>query len=186
MENIDNLIINRLGENQRKVEFINRNINKLSKTVFSFKKISYTAFSVAACLAIIFAVSPILFKSSNISNMSVTTPSFSEYRGTSLNNIELQICSGRYEDALSSVSLELAEVEKELREISSTEMSDDEKSYTTALYKEEKEELMWCKIYLLVKLNMKGDLKHSCQNYLNNNDFKNHTSEVKSILEKIQ
>lgn len=186
MENIDALIINRLGEHQRKIDFINRNINRHSDIGLSFKKISYTVLSVAACLAIVFAVSPILFKSNNISDISITTPYFTEYRGTSHSNIESLISSGRYEDALSAVNYELAEVEKELQGITSTDMSEDEESYMTGLYKGEKEELIWSKIYLLVKLNKKDDLKSACQNYLNNSDFTIHKSEVENILKKIR
>lgn len=186
MENIDSLIINRLGEHQRKVDFINRNINGRSETFFSFKKVSYTALSVAACLAIVFVVSPMLFTNNDISNIAVTVPSFSDYRGTSFYNIESLISSGRYEDALSAVSLELTAVEKELQEISSTEMGDDEESYIIALYNVEKEELMWSKIYLLVKLNRKDDLKHACQNYLNNSNFVKYKSEVEKIFKKFQ
>lgn len=186
MENIDALIINRLGEHQRKVDFINRNINRHRSADFSFKEIGYTVLSVAACLAIVFAVSPMLFKSNNISNISVTAPSFTEYRGTSLNNIESLIYSGRYESALLLVNSELTDIKSELEEISLSDMSEDEKFYMTTLCSENKEELIWSKIYLLVKLDRKNDLKNACQNYLDNKEFTRHESEVKNILKEIQ
>lgn len=186
MENMDAIIIDRLGEHQRKVDFINRNINRRRGTIFSFKKINYTVLSIAACLAIVFAVSPMLFKSTNISDISVTAPSFTEYRGSSLNDIESKINSGHYEEALSLVNIELAKIEKELGNVSVDKMSADEVAYTIALYEGEQEELMWSKIYLLVKLNRTNDLELVCQKYLDNSNFDNHTPEVDNILKKIQ
>ena len=186
MENIDTLIINRLGENQRKIDFINRNLNRRNKTNLSFKKISYTVFSVAACIAILFAIFPQVFKGNDISSISVTAPSFSEYRGSAFNNIESLISGGRYDDALLSVNQELNALEKELRGMSLIEVSEDEESYMITLYECEKEELMWSKIYLLVKLGKKEELSTLCNNYLNNNNFAKHKSEVKNILKKIQ
>lgn len=186
MENIDALIINRLGEHQRKVDFISRNINRHRGTDFSFKRIGYTVLSVAACLAIIFAISPMHFKSNNISDISVTAPSFTEYRGSSFIDIENKINSGLYEDALSSVNSELLELENELQNMSPIEMDEAEKFYTTALYEAEQEELMWSKIYILIKLDRKDELKTACQNYLNNNNFDKHLPEVNNILKEIQ
>lgn len=186
MENIDALIINRLGEHQRKIDFINRNLNKQRGSDFSFKRISYAVLSVAACLAIIFAISPMLFKSNNISDISVTAPSFTEYRGSSINDIEHKINRGQYEDALSSVNSELLEIENELQNMSTIEMDEAEKSYTTTLYEGEQEELIWSKIYLLIKLDRKDDLEIACHSYLNNSNFSKHILEVKNILKEIQ
>lgn len=186
MDNLDTLIINRLGEYQRKIDFINKNIRKRSEKILLFKKVSYTVLSVAACLVVLFAISPMVFKSNDISSISVTVPSFSEYRGSTFNNIESLISNGRYEDALSSVNLELSALEKEIREMSLTEMGGDEESYLITLYEGEKEELMWSKIYLLVKLGKKDELSTTCNNYLNYSSFAKHRSDVKNILKKIQ
>lgn len=185
MENMDTLIINRLGEHQRKVDFINRKLRR-NGTIFSFKKINYTVLSVAACLAILFAVSPMLFKNKNIPDISVTTPSFTEYRGYSFNEIEDKINSGLYEDALLSINSELLELENELQNMSTIEMDETERSYTTALYEAEQEELIWSKIYLLIKLGRKDDLEIACHSYLNNSNFSKHLLEVKNILKEIQ
>lgn len=186
MENIDTQIINRLGEYQRKVDFINRNINSYGGFEFSIKRINYMVLSVAACLAIVFAISPMFFKSNNISDISVTVPSFTEYRGSSFNDIEDKINRGLYEDALSVVNTELLEIEKEFQNMSTTEMDNDEKYYTIALYEREQEELIWSKIYLLIKLDRKDDLEVACQSYLNNSNFDKHILEVKNILKEIQ
>lgn len=186
MENIDNFIIDRLGEHQRKIDFINRSINERGKIMFLFKRAGYTILSMAACLAAVFALFPELFKSNDISDMSLITPSFPEYRGASFANIESQISGGQYDDALSSVNLELCLIENELVKITSTEMSHDEKLYMTTLYKDEKEELLWSEIYILVKLNKKDLLKLACENYLNNNDFERYRPEVAKILKKIK
>lgn len=186
MENIDTLIINRLGEHQRKVDFINCYFNRRSNTMMSFKKISYSLLSIAACLAIVAFISPILFNSDNFSNLKIPMPSFQEYRGTTFRNIELHINNEQYEDALSSINLELIDVESELRDISSIEMSEDEEAYLTSLYRGEQEELIWSKIYVLAKLGKKNQLKDTCIKYLHNNDFRQYKSDVENILSKIQ
>lgn len=186
MENLDSLIINRLGEHQRKIDIVNSNINGYGKTDLKFKKIRYTILSVAACLAIVLVISPMLFKSNDISDISITAPSFTEYRGTSFNNIETLIRNGRYEDALLLVKSELTDIDNELERMSSSDMSEDEKLYLTTLYKEEREELIWCEIYLSVKLDRKDEAKANCHNYLNNNEFVRHKSEVENFLKKIQ
>ena len=186
MDNIDTLIINRLGEHQRKLDFISTNICNRRENIFSFKKISYTVLSVAACLAIVFAISPMVFKSNDISSISVTAPSFSYFLGSTFNHIESLISSGRYNDALPLVTQELTTLEKELQDISLTEMNEDEKSYMIDLYEGEKEALMWSKIYLLLKLGKKDDLQVLCNNYLNYSGFIKYRADVKNILKKIQ
>lgn len=186
MENLDAIIINRLGEHQRKVDYINRNINRRSETGFPFKKISYTILSVAACLAIVFAVSPMLFRSNNISETALTPPSFTEFRGTSLNNIESLINTGRYEDALLLVNSELFDIDNELESILTTNMNEDEVYYFTTLHRGEKEELLWSKIYLAVMLDRREAVLSGCLNYLNNSDFVRYRLEVENILKKIQ
>lgn len=186
MENVDTLIINRLGEHQRKVDFIQRNISRSSDKKFSFVKVSYAFMSVAACVAIILAIFPMLFRTETLSDISVAMPSFSEYRGAGLSNIESLLDSEKYEEALSAVNHELVEIDNELESLSTTEMTDEEKTYAYDLYNAGKEELMWCQIYLLLKLNKVDDLKIECPKYLDNTDFKEHATEVSEILKKIQ
>lgn len=186
MENIDNLIINRLGEHKRKVDFIEKNINSRRENHFSLRRYSYLILSAAACVAIILAISPMLFKSNSVSDLTLTPPSFAEYRGSSLNKIEFLLNNEQYMDALSTVDFELVELDKDIEFLYSAEMSEEEKIFSISLYNEEKEELMWSKIYLLVKLNREDDLRVSCQNYLKNSDFKKYDSEVDMILKKIQ
>ena len=185
MEYIDNIIINRLGERQRKVDFINKNIRRRNGMNYSFRRIGYTMVSVAACAVIIFVMSPILFKSHSISDTPMATPSFTEHRGTGNNEIESLLSSEKNQEALLVVNRELDELKREIQSLPLSEMSEEEKRYTTDLYEGKLEELLWCKIYLLVKLDRKDDLRDACRNYLINSNFSLHKTEVESIMERI-
>lgn len=186
MENIDNLIIERLGEHQRKVAFISAQLKNEQVKRSPFRKTVYAIGVIAACCAILFVVSPLLFKGNSISDMQVETPSFMEYRGSGYEKIENLINENEYSGALEVVDHELAEIEEELSSFMSTEISEEEKIYMTTLCNDKKEELLWCKIYLLMKLGRIHDLKTYCNSYLNNNDFQAHREDVKLILKKIK
>jgi len=186
MDNIDTVIIERLGERQRKVDFIARNIDDIKSKRFSWGKTAYTIMSVAACFALIVAVTTILFRSDSISDMDVAVPSFEEYRGAGCDEIERLINTGDYEIALAKVESELKGCGSEFETIESEGGSDEEIEYMKALYAEGRDELIWCKIYLLVKLDKKSELKIACRNYLEDGELTVHKIEVEQILEKIK
>lgn len=186
MENIDNIIINRLGEHQRKVDFIKRNVSTHSSHTFNIRKFTYTLVCAAACVALFFVISPFLSKNNSVSDISVSSPSFSEFRGAGVKEIETLLSSGQNEEALTVVNKELDELYTEVNSLSTAEMSEEENTYMSSLYSMEIEELMWTKIYLLLKLNKAAELKDACKNYLNNSTFTAHKSEVEKILKKIQ
>lgn len=186
MDSIDTLIIERLGEHQRKIDFVRQNLKKCEHDHLSLGKPTYIIMSVAACIAIIWAVSPVLFKDASVSSIEITPPSFEGYRGAGDNDIEQLINAGEYEAALVKVESELAVCENEFAIMHTAEATPEEMNYIKSLYEAETEELMWCKIYLLAKLGEKDALKRSCVNYLNNNNLTTHREEVEKILKKIQ
>lgn len=187
MENIDTLIIDRLGEHQRKVGFVQSNLENRNNIRFSFGKAGYTIMSIAACITIIFAIFPLLFKNNSLSDITVSAPSFTEYRsGYGFEEIELLIKKGNYNKALSLVDAELNKNAMEVGAIMAADMNEEEKGYMLALYNNDKEELLWSKIYLLVKLEKEKDLELCCENYLKTSSFLTHRDEVEEILEIIK
>ncbi len=186
MENIDTLIINRLGEHQRKVDFISYNLEHKRIIRSPLRKISYLSVSIAACIAILFAASPLLFKSNSLSDITVSAPSFTEYRGDGFEEIESLIKECNYIKALSLVDAELNKNANEIGAIMSADMSEEERQYTLALYNNGKKELLWSKIYLLVKLKKENDLELCCENYLRNSSFQAHRDDVEEILKIIK
>lgn len=184
MENIDITIIERLGEHQRKAEFIHRNLEKKERRPFYVPKASYVIISIAACIALLIAVSPMLFQNDELSNLSVMTPSFTEFRSGSSHQLESLIMDGEYSQALTIVKSELSEIDKDLDSINRTNPSDED-IYLLKLFKDSKEELEWCKIYLLLKLENKEELEICCQEYLNNTELHIHDDDAKKILKKI-
>lgn len=185
MDNIDTLIIERLGEHQRKVDFVVKNIkgDEPKRHPFGIRK--YVILSVAACLALILAVSPILYKDNSIADMAIPSPSFDGYRGSGDNDIERLINDGDYDKALVEVDSELAELDHELTTVASKDISD-ELEYIKSLYISEKDELLWCKIYILVRLDKKSEVENVCRNYLDNGELSAHRKDVERTLKEIQ
>ena len=81
---------------------------------------------------------------------------------------------------------EIDKVIEEIDSIKSADMSEEENEYTLTLYDVSKEELLWAKIYLLVKLEKEKELGLCCDNYLENSSFQEYRGEVEKILEQIR
>lgn len=186
MENIDDIIITRLGEHQRKSDFIRQRLERVENTPrFTINKSTYVIISAVACLAILFAISPMLLKSGSLLDMTIAEPSFSEYRGGS-SQIESLLNEKEYVRALSLVESDLTQLEKDMSSMDVTEMVEDESEYLLMQYNVEREELLWCRIYLLTKLDRKDDLQSACQDYFNDIDLQEHRKDVEKILEKFK
>lgn len=187
MENFDALIIDRLGEHQRKLDFIQENLRTERRRRPSFRKVGYAIMAAAACLAIIFVVSPMLFKSDSLSELSISVPSLSEYRGSQGSDQLIMLMeNGNYTQALSAVNSALTENDREIRALSDSGMNGAEQEYMMELYNAEREELLWSRIYILVKLERVDDLKANCLYYLNDKSLREHKAEVETILSKIR
>lgn len=186
MDNIDTLIIERLGEHQRKVNFVVNNIKRNEPKRHPFKKTTYLVMSVAACVALILAVSPILFKDNSIADMSIPSPSFDGYRGSANNDIERLINEGDFENALIEVESELSECYNELSMENRYKAAPEELEYMKSMQISGIEELSWCKIYILVRLDKKREVEKACCNYLENGELSAHREDVERILKEIQ
>lgn len=186
MKNIDDLIVDRLGEHHRKLDFISKNMEVKKNKHFQLRKISYPLISIAACIAIMIVISPSLFRGNSISSISISDPSFTEFRGDGFEKIVSLIDEENYVEALPLIDEELNKVIVEIESIKSADMSEEEKVYVLALYDVCNEELLWTKIYLLVKLEKEMDLRLCCNNYLKNNSFQAYRAEVKKILKQIR
>lgn len=184
METIDNIIIERLGEHQRKLEFIRQNIEKEKNPHHSFNKGSYLIISIAACIAIIIAVSPFFITNEKLYSISVPPPSFTEFRSGNPDKLQSLLNEGKYSQALTIVDSALSEIDFDTQHIN-TKNPTAEEIYIVNLYNDSKEELEWCKIYILLKLGRKDELDECCQNYLSNKEFTLHMEDTKRILKKI-
>ncbi len=186
MNNIDSLIIRRLGEHQRKVDFINSNMKTQQSKSNLFHKMVPAILSVAACAIILLTIFPQIFMNDSFPEISISAPEFSEYRGNGYDSIAAAIRSGNYTEALSLVDGALLDTEVELALLSLADEANKENEYLIALYNETNENLLWCKIFLLVNLERKDDLVASRDKYLKNSSFTMHRAEVKKILEKFK
>lgn len=186
MENIDSLIISRLGEHRRKVDFINSSMKARQLKSNLFHKMGPAILSVAACAIILLTIFPQILMNDPFPEISISAPEFPEYRGDGYDSIAAAIRSGNYTEALSLVDGALSDTEAELALLSPDDEPDKENEYLIALYNETNENLLWCKIFLLVNLERKDDLAACCDKYLKNSSFTTHRTEVKKILEKFK
>ncbi|MGM9815937.1 MAG: hypothetical protein ACI304_02615 [Lepagella sp.] len=184
MEDIDAIIIDRLGEHQRKVEFVTENLTRAKARRHPLRGMKTSMIWAAASLLIILLISPMIIKSIGGSSDSLTEPTFSEYRGAGSNEIEALIKAGEYEKALETTERELATIHRELDAIPTSEMSLEEREYTLALYDAELEEMLWCKIYLLHQLERQSDLDACCKEYLSHESFSKNRKEVEGLMKK--
>lgn len=182
MDDLDNLIIDRLAEHQRKLEILNKfqDANKPAH-ILSRKKLILVS-SIAACIALALFLSPFFSQKDYLSGVSLTEPSFTEFRGSGFNEIEALIAKGDYNKALPIVDRELFLLNDEMEGYMSDDTTNKEKEYTLLLFDMERDELLWSRIYLLAKLRKTKDLKLSCRKYLKDNTLQSHRQEVEEIL----
>lgn len=201
MDNPDKLIISRLGEHQRKLDFIVRcerdekcdnvhgeksgNSGGKRHIPSVFRKTMYALISAAACAVVFLIVYPML-KSGSLSEMQLPQPALSEYRGAGMSRLSLLMEEKKYEEALQLTDVELFALDSEISEIAGPDASIEEKRYAEALYGASREDLLWCKIYILTRLEKENDLKICCEEYLHNSDYETYKDDVEKIMKKMQ
>lgn len=182
--NTDSLIINRLGELDRKKVLITSFENHAAKRM-PLRHIPFYASVCAASVIILFAVGTSIFKQSHHLELSnLPLPSFEEYRGGSCSSIEEEIQNGNYPKALQLTNISIAECKKEIAELESNNKSE-ESEYLRNLDNVYLENLLWTRIYILTELNDKENLKSACKEYLHHTDYKQFRSSAEKLLKNL-
>ncbi len=184
----ESLIVARLGERQRKLSRIKElEKSKKNHTAKVIRVMSYAGLSVAACVAIVFAVMPGLSGYNRLDGLDLATPSFAEYRGGSSSPIEEAIQSCDFATALELTDESIAQSELSIKEYRSSGSENVEESkYMIAIEKEYLETLIWTRIYVLVQMKDEMNLIPACEAYLEDIDFQLYRGEVEKILKKIK
>lgn len=185
MENLDSIIIQRLGEHHRKSEFIKRH-NSSHHKYNLLRPISYGVISAAACIAIIMFFSPHLFKPDPFSNISISEHVFDGYRSASEKQIEDAIQSCDFETALHLTNLSIEKSEKEINYLTSLNKTDSETEFLIIVETENLEYLYQKKFHILIKLKKKDEFIATCNKYLSANYLYAFKDEIRVILEKIK
>lgn len=185
--NVDKLIIDRLGERQRKVE----RMDVLEKASARGRKrnmsILYTAISIAACIALVAIVNP--FANDNRRDFAMTRPDFSTFRAAlpELVQVEAFIDAGEYYKALDLVEVKLKESDKNIKYAEKEPMFDDEEWMYE--YKAEKllnAELRWTYIFLLVMVECDHTAVKQLKRYLKDEEYCLHREDAKDMLEALR
>lgn len=185
--NVDKLIIDRLGERQRKVE----RMDILEKASARGRKrnmsILYTAISIAACIALVAIVNP--FANDNRRDFAMTRPDFSTFRAAlpELVQVEAFIDAGEYYKALDLVEVKLEESDGCIKRAEKEPMFDDEEWMYE--YKAEKllnAELRWTYIFLLVMVECDHTAVKQLKRYLKDEEYCLHREDAKDMLEALR
>ena len=112
---VDKLIVSRLGERQRKLERIGAMEKAAERGRKRNMSILYTAISIAACIALVAIVNP--FANDNRRDFAMTRPDFSTFRAAlpELVQVEAFIDAGEYYKALDLVEVKLKESDKNIK-----------------------------------------------------------------------
>lgn len=185
--NVDKLIIDRLGERQRKVE----RMDVLEKASARGRKrnmsILYTAISIAACIALVAIVNP--FANDNRRDFAMTRPDFSTFRAAlpELVQVETLIDAGEYYKAIDLVEVKLKESDNNIKYAEREPMFDDEEWMYE--YKAEKllnAELRWTYIFLLVMVECDHTAVKQLKRYLKDEEYCLHREDAKDMLEALR
>lgn len=184
---VDKLIIDRLGERQRKVE----RMDVLEKASARGRKrnmsILYTAISIAACIALVAIVNP--FANDNRRDFAMTRPDFSTFRAAlpELVQVETLIDAGEYYKAIDLVEVKLKESDNNIKYAERKPMFDDEEWMYE--YKAEKllnAELRWTYIFLLVMVECDHTAVKQLKRYLKDEEYCLHREDAKDMLEALR
>lgn len=180
----DALIVARLGEHQRKIERFNE--IRAGRKRFG-NAVWYGLVSAVACVAIVFALVPGLLRDDTLSTLNLEQPSLQEYRGSAGNAIESAMDSGNYKLALELTESAITASEREIKEYQSINSDNSQESeYMMMLERQNLEDLIWTKIYLLVRSGDEDSVLKTCELYMENADFQAYRSDVENILKKIR
>lgn len=181
----DALIVARLGEHQRKIERLNQIRQSGRKRIGTAAW--YWVASAVACVAIVFALVPGLLRDDTLSTLNLEQPSLQEYRGSACNAIESAMDSGNYKVALELTESAITASEFEIKEYQSVNSSNSQESeYMMMLERQNLEDLIWTKIYLLVRSGDEDGVLKTCELYMENADFQVYRTDVENILMKIK
>ena len=184
---VDKLIVGRLGERQRKMERIGAMEKAAARERRRIQSILYTAISIAACVALVVIVNP--FANYNRMDFAMTRPGFSTFRAAlpELVQVEAFIDAGEYYKALDLVEVKLKESDKNIKYAEKEPMLDDEEWMYE--YRSEKllnGELRWTYIYLLLIVDSENTAVKELKRYMKDEEFCLHMEEAKDMLEALR
>lgn len=192
---VDKLIVGRLGERQRKMERIGAMEKAAARERRRKQSILYTAISIAACVALVVIVNP--FAGSDVQQvaednrrgLAVARPDFSTFRAAlpELVQVEGFIDAGEYYKALDLVEVKLKESDKNIKYAEKEPMFDDEEWMYE--YRSEKllnGELRWTYIYLLLMVDSENTAVKELKRYMKDEEFCLHMEEAKDMLEALR
>lgn len=175
MEQNDNIIIERLGELRRKQDFTSAMMAETRRT----RTMPWV--SAAAAVLVLAVIVSVTMMRSPFDGIALPEPDLTEYRGSQASEIQYSIEAGDWLSALEATEAEL----DSLRPFDAQGLSDDERDYLDALYNTRLEELQWTRIYLLVKLDKRDDIRQASGQYLALDPPAERRDALQRLLEKL-
>jgi hypothetical protein len=187
-DELDRRIIERLGERQAKLDRMAEMERGAKRT--NLRPLA-VALSVAACLAVVFLISPLWRSSlSPLDELGIAAPSMENYRAAQpeLTEIMQLIEAQRYDEALAQAEKALGRSDVKLEELdyASATSGDEAVAYEAAEELVYNSELRWTYIYLLVRAEKNKEARRQLKIYLKDSKDAEHEDEARALLEKIK
>lgn len=193
---VDKMIVDRLGERQRKLDRMSAWEKAASGGQKRNLRLLYAAISVAACIALVVVVNPflnggVMSGGTSVINgtMEMTRPDFSTFRAAlpELLQVEQLIDAGEYYKALDIVEAKLEASDKKVKKAEKEPLYDDEEWMYE--YKAEKllnAELRWTYIYLLVMVECDRTAVKELKKYLEDEEFCLHKKDADAMMRALK
>lgn len=187
---IERRIVDRLGERQKKFDRI-AEMEKKRNVVPFYKRTTLWVTAVAACVAVVLVVSPLLKSSTNpIDELGIGVPELSEFRAgiPHLEEIQKLLKEEKWDQALADVKIALKQSDSAMEMYSkATEAWIDDEGLK---YEAEAEqiyncELRWIYIYLLVRTENNTEAINQLSIYLMNSEYIDNKGEALALQEKL-
>lgn len=190
MDNLDLLIVERLGERDRKIKRIEKwnTYNSGLKTTYAV----ISVLSVAACLAFVFLVaSPWTDNESgdNINDLDISLDrNYFRSADSEMKEVMGSIDKKQYEIAIQQCKelLEQSDIILSQLESNKPNVMDEEQEYELEMQKAENEEIRWTYIFLLVKNNEATEALEHLDRYIEGSNRSAHMDEALALREKIK
>ena len=184
---VDKMIVDRLGERQRKLDRMSAWEKAASGGQKRNLRLLYAAISVAACIALVVIVNP--FAAGDRRAFTMEKPDFSTFRAAlpELSQVEQLIDAGEYYKALDIVEAKLEASDKKVKNAEKEPLYDDEEWMYE--YKAEKllnAELRWTYIYLLVMVECDRTAVKELKKYLEDEEFCLHKKDADAMMRALK
>lgn len=184
-EELNKLIMERLGERQYKVQRMQEMERRRKSRALMLKRTVYAA---AACLVVALMILPLHRTENPLDTLGIDVTSSEIYRSSTPQSraIAKLIDEGKYAEAQREVEGAIQESDDNISRIRSYCNYDEEAEYMERLEQMDNAELRWLRACILVRTEQYKAAQKELNRYLRKKEFCDHEKEARELLEEIK